>query len=275
MKRFAIPFAAIAVSALAYSVPAEEIPVQAWGGVRAELVPAPGAFVPDGEDGLPQTLLDRLPGEAEGSSGSGVVSSAPQAPVRTVVPSAPNSGMANNGVSWVPEDGWAARTVEPVRIAEPVHEPARTDVSARIVFTVNGEDHSVELPPASVAAVVRALSQAAPTAASAVPAVASPVSPVAAVPRPDASGVATIFPSMPWVNGDGVYRVQVGSFQSPGLARECFDRLASAGLDPRFELFGDRYRVVIPGVAAAEIPAVARRLGDAGFPEAWIRREAD
>jgi cell division protein FtsN len=77
------------------------------------------------------------------------------------------------------------------------------------------------------------------------------------------------------MNDGGVYRVQIGSFLGPNLARECFDRLAAAGLNPRFELFGDKYRVVIPGVAAAEIPAVARRLGDAGFPEAWIRRESD
>jgi len=286
MKRFAIPFAAVAVSALAYSVAAEEIlhePV--WSGVRAELVPAPGALVPGGEDDLPPALLERLPAEPEVSRSAGFVSSSvPQAPVRTVVPSSPEPGSANNGVSWVRDDGRTvpvpvaqpARTVEPAASAASATEPARADVSVKLVVTVNGEDHFVELPPASVAAVVLALSQAAaPAPASAVPAVASPVPTVPAVSRPDASGVATIFPSMPWANGDGVYRVQVGSFLGPALARDCFDRLAAAGLSPRFELFGDRYRVVIPGVTAAEVPAVARRLGDAGFHEAWIRRETE
>jgi hypothetical protein len=33
------------------------------------------------------------------------------------------------------------------------------------------------------------------------------------------------------------------------------------------------FRVVIPGIRAADISQIARRLGDLGFSSAWIRKE--
>jgi rare lipoprotein A len=67
--------------------------------------------------------------------------------------------------------------------------------------------------------------------------------------------------------------VQVGSFENRNLARAAFDRLKNAGFNPSYEPYNNLFRVVIPGVRAADIPQVARRLGAAGFTSAWIRKE--
>jgi cell division protein FtsN len=70
-----------------------------------------------------------------------------------------------------------------------------------------------------------------------------------------------------------MYRVQVGAFRAARNAKEAFDRLASAGFSPAFESYGDLYRVVISGIRAQDVPAIAQRLGNAGFAEVWIREE--
>jgi cell division septation protein DedD len=70
-----------------------------------------------------------------------------------------------------------------------------------------------------------------------------------------------------------LYRVQVGAFVNADNARRSFDRLQAAGFRPVYERHGVYYRVVISGVRAAEMPDVIRRLGSAGFNEAWLREE--
>ena len=94
----------------------------------------------------------------------------------------------------------------------------------------------------------------------------------ASAPAAGIDGPAVIRPRMPET---GVYRVQVGSFARTALAMGCFDRLRSAGFSPMFEPFAGMYRVVVSGIAAADMPEVAVRLGGAGFREVWIRRESD
>jgi cell division septation protein DedD len=78
---------------------------------------------------------------------------------------------------------------------------------------------------------------------------------------------------MPDPNSNAVYRVQVGSFENRNLARAVFDRLKNAGFNPSYQPYNNMFRVVIPGIRAADMPQVARRLWAAGFTSAWIRRE--
>jgi rare lipoprotein A len=89
-------------------------------------------------------------------------------------------------------------------------------------------------------------------------------------------GTALIRPYTPnadAVRAGKVYRVQVGSYKNTWHAREAFDRLTTVGFSPAYEGYGDYIRVVIPGVPAEDIPAMARLLGRVGFTEALIREE--
>lgn len=67
------------------------------------------------------------------------------------------------------------------------------------------------------------------------------------------------------------YRLQVGSYKAPKYAAEAFDKLRKEGLAPAYEKNGDNYRVVIPEAAAAEVEALARIIGKAGFKEVLAR----
>jgi rare lipoprotein A len=84
---------------------------------------------------------------------------------------------------------------------------------------------------------------------------------------------ARIIPCAPCPESTRIYRVQAGSYKSAANARAAFDRLNSAGFRASYERFDGNYRVVISGVPASEIQAVACRLGAAGFREIWIRPE--
>ncbi|MCL2190802.1 MAG: SPOR domain-containing protein [Treponema sp.] len=261
MKRFFMPFLACAVFALVPSVPglAGVDYIEYLEGAVAELVPLDPA---------------------------GVEPSHVWAPVRTVVPPSPNPDLPNNGVTWAPTgspDESPAEAPAGQPLAATVYlPPGSQEVSIRLVVTINGEERVIEIPTGTVGQIVQALAPAAPVPTPVAPAL-GPVAltpapapaPVAqAAPRLRASGdPAVITPRMPAPDGPGVYRVQVGSFARTALARNSFDQLRSAGFQPAFEMFGSMYRVVIPGVPAAEMQEVARRLGSAGFGEAWARRE--
>jgi rare lipoprotein A len=69
------------------------------------------------------------------------------------------------------------------------------------------------------------------------------------------------------------YRLQVGAYKIPRNAVEAFDRLRQEGLNPAYERSGEFYRVVLAGIRAEEVPAIAEKLGAAGFREAIIREE--
>jgi len=98
--------------------------------------------------------------------------------------------------------------------------------------------------------------------------------PAAAPPAPPAYRPSmNVTPGMPDPAGNGVYRVQLGSFSNTGLAQQCFNRLKAAGFTPFYEQYGSLYRVVITGIQAADMAGVIRRLEAAGFTDAWIREE--
>ena len=85
---------------------------------------------------------------------------------------------------------------------------------------------------------------------------------------------AVIRGTIPPANSTGLFRLQVASFSVPRNAVDAFERLKNAGLNPAYERNGDFYRVVLPGVRAADLPAIAQTLGNAGFREAIIREES-
>ena len=82
-----------------------------------------------------------------------------------------------------------------------------------------------------------------------------------------------IIPQTPDPKSNKVYRVQAGAFRNAAFAQDCFDRVRAAGFSPGFELNNGIYRVVIPGVYAADIAQVALRLDLQGFTEILLREE--
>jgi len=274
MNRIFAPFLAVAVFVLVFPVSVAASSTESDygypGRARAELLPLdPGPVEsPRAPDtvAVPATAPVRVP----------------RPPVRTVVPATPNPDLPDGGVTWV--RAWSPEP-EPAPVVEQVQAvavPAQAgqEVSIRVIVTIGGEDHVIEIPAVTVGAIVQAIAAPVPTP------VAPALAPVALTPAPSrvapppAAPVpvfqrppAVMTPRMPAADGPGVYRVQVGSFARTALAQSCFDRLTTAGFRPAFERFGSMYRVVIPGVRAVEMTEVAQRLGNAGFGEAWLRRE--
>jgi rare lipoprotein A len=97
----------------------------------------------------------------------------------------------------------------------------------------------------------------------------TPASPLVAISLPPAE----IKPSLPPTGTNRIYRLQVGSFKVARNAVEAFDKLKNVGLEPAYERNGELFRVVLAGIKADEIPAVAVKLGAAGFREALVREE--
>jgi len=209
----------------------------------------------------------------------------PAPPTRTVVPERPDFDCPSQGVTWEEaglRDAAQAAAPDPSACRATWAEP---DVSIKIVVSVGGESSVVELPRETTLLLLQALAPAIPPSersaapgAAPLPSAPCPPTPVAADARGWTRGdPAVMHPAGYSIDPLGVYRVQVGAFSNAALALGCFDRLRGAGFDPRFERIaggaGSTYRVVLPGVGAADVPSVARRLGDAGFSEALIRRE--
>jgi rare lipoprotein A len=121
------------------------------------------------------------------------------------------------------------------------------------------------VPPTTPAAPVttQAAQAAAPTTS------AAPV----ITPQPSYVIPAEIKPSMPPSGTNKRYRLQVGAYRVDKNAVEAFDKLKNAGLNPKYERFGEYYRVVLPDVKAEEVPAMAEKLGALGFREALAREE--
>jgi hypothetical protein len=149
----------------------------------------------------------------------------------------------------------------------PVVEPEPAVAAPAPVYTPPAPAYPVYTPPPR-----------APVYTPPAPVAAAPVpyyypAPPQPVYTPPTAPAARIIPRVPESGSLKVYRVQIGAFRAVRNAKDVFDRLASAGFSPAFESYGDLYRVVISGIRAQDIPAVAQRLGNAGFVEAWIREE--
>jgi len=84
---------------------------------------------------------------------------------------------------------------------------------------------------------------------------------------------AKIVGGIPPATSSKSYRLQVGAFTVPRNALNAFEKLKNAGLNPAYEQNGEFYRVVLAGLKANEIQAVAQILANNGFQEAVLREE--
>ncbi|MCL2007465.1 MAG: septal ring lytic transglycosylase RlpA family protein [Treponema sp.] len=106
------------------------------------------------------------------------------------------------------------------------------------------------------------------------PVIVETVAPVAAAPvLPPQGPPATLTGASVDPTSANLYRLRLGSFRDPANAVNVFERLAGAGLAPRYEPFGDLYRVVLPYIRAADVSSIARILGNIGFTEAFVQVE--
>jgi rare lipoprotein A len=86
---------------------------------------------------------------------------------------------------------------------------------------------------------------------------------------------AKIVGGIPPATSSKSYRLQVGAFTVPRNALNAFEKLKNAGLNPAYEQNGEFYRVVLAGLKANEIQAIAQILANNGFPEAVLREETN
>ncbi|MDR3131193.1 MAG: SPOR domain-containing protein [Treponema sp.] len=94
------------------------------------------------------------------------------------------------------------------------------------------------------------------------------------VPRTPAEVSAVVVkPRMPDPAGNGIYRVQVGSYANPKNAQAAAESLIRIGLSPGYEQYGQNLRVVIPGIAARQMEGLIQQLGALGIREVVIRQE--
>jgi rare lipoprotein A len=89
-------------------------------------------------------------------------------------------------------------------------------------------------------------------------------------PRPGAEKIE--FTGSPIVPGKN-YRVQVGSFVDLKNASGAFLKLSEAGLNPSYERYEDKYRVVITNVKAEDADDLSRKLAEIGITEALARED--
>ena len=150
-----------------------------------------------------------------------------------------------------------------VPAATPVATPAATPpVAPPVIPVVQAPPVITQTPPAVVQAAPVVTVQPTVTA-SAAPAPVSYTAPPA-----------VIRGGIPPAGSAKLYRIQVGAFGVPRNAVDVFDRLKAAGLNPRYEQYGNLYRVVLPELRAADIPAIAQTLGNSGFQEVLLREES-
>jgi len=151
--------------------------------------------------------------------------------------------------------------VSPAAAAAPA-PPAETPIPPVVVQAQPVETPtppvSVQTPPVQPAPAVAAAPPAAPSAATV-----SYTAPPAVI-----KGV------IPPSGSTRLYRIQVGAFSVPRNALDVFERLKAAGLNPRYEQYGNLYRVVLAELKAADIPAIAQKLGNSGFQEVLLREES-
>jgi cell division protein FtsN len=96
--------------------------------------------------------------------------------------------------------------------------------------------------------------------------------PPAPPPAPERRQVTvTIIPRLPPAGDGKRYILQAGSYRDRGTAEYHLFNLQNAGIAAVMEPYGAAVRIIINGVYAEEIPALAEKLGRAGVTEIWVR----
>jgi cell division septation protein DedD len=101
-----------------------------------------------------------------------------------------------------------------------------------------------------------------------------PPPPAPAAPQPvrnQAAGDVMVSPGLPDPNGNKMYRLQVGAFNSQNAAANTFRSLQDAGFSPVYEHSQNFYRVIIADVPASSVAGTVQRLGAIGIRQIWVR----
>jgi cell division protein FtsN len=81
----------------------------------------------------------------------------------------------------------------------------------------------------------------------------------------------TIIPRLPPAGDGKRYILQVGSYRDRGIAEYHLFNLQNAGIAAVTEPHSAGIRIIINGVYAEDIPALAEKLGKTGITEIWVR----
>ncbi|MDR0375812.1 MAG: septal ring lytic transglycosylase RlpA family protein [Treponema sp.] len=170
--------------------------------------------------------------------------------------------------------GAAVVAAPPLPAAPPPQQPAATPFDPQTpppsAPPVAAIPPAAVAPPSDAPASPPPATPQQPAAQPSAPLVA-PIPPVAVAPPP--AKPASIKPAIPPAGTNKRYRLQIGAFRVPKNAVSVFEKLKSVGLEPAYERSGDLYRVVLSGIRADDVQAVAEKIGRAGFTEALIREE--
>jgi cell division protein FtsN len=81
----------------------------------------------------------------------------------------------------------------------------------------------------------------------------------------------TVVPRLPPAGDGKRYILQAGSYRERAMAEALLFNLQNLGIAAAMESRDASIRVVINGVYAEDIPALAEKLGQAGVTEIWVR----
>ncbi|MDR1803411.1 MAG: septal ring lytic transglycosylase RlpA family protein [Treponema sp.] len=174
--------------------------------------------------------------------------------------------MIGTGTAPVIVESAVSASLGPVSPAAPVASAPPAETPPAVVQAPPVETPApavVQAPPVQPAPAVMPTVAAAPVPSASVPSAVSYTAPPAVI-----KGV------IPPAGSTKLYRIQVGAFSVPRNALDVFERLKAAGLSPRYEQYGNLYRVVLAELKAADIPAIAQKLGNSGFQEVLLREES-
>jgi hypothetical protein len=98
-----------------------------------------------------------------------------------------------------------------------------------------------------------------------------PSAPQQAAVNPTAVGNVMVMPGLPDPNGNKMYRLQVGAFNSQNAAAHTFRSLQDAGFNPVYEHSQNFFRVIVADVPASGVANTVQRLGAIGIRQIWVR----
>ncbi|GHV96455.1 hypothetical protein AGMMS50293_27750 [Spirochaetia bacterium] len=99
----------------------------------------------------------------------------------------------------------------------------------------------------------------------------APAAPVYQAMPPVPAGDLQIIPGLPDQNSGKIYRLQIGAYSAPDMAVRIAQQMQTVGFNAAYEQSGAFYRVLVTGIAAADVYAAAVRLGSMGFRQIWVR----